>query len=72
MATYRVKWEIDLDADSPEDAALEARSYQKDSEGIFEVEEFIGQENGNVLYGESVLIDMESHEMTQRLLGVLE
>jgi hypothetical protein len=71
MANYRVKWEIDLDADSPEEAALQAREYQKDSEGIFEVRTWVEQEDGVITYQNPVMVDMESHEMTQRLLGVL-
>lgn len=30
MGTYRVKWEIDIDADSLQDAANEARDAQQD------------------------------------------
>jgi len=28
MNTYRVTWEIDIEADTPEEAALQAREYQ--------------------------------------------
>lgn len=34
MTTYRVKWEIDIEADSPEAAAVEAREIQLDFESI--------------------------------------
>lgn len=30
MTKYLVKWEIDIDADTPEDAARQARDYQLD------------------------------------------
>ena len=32
MKTYRVVWEIELDAESPEDAAREALAIQRDPE----------------------------------------
>lgn len=37
MATYRIKWEIEVNADSPEQAASEALNIQKDpnSEALF-------------------------------------
>ena len=35
--SYRVKWEIDLNADSPEEAALEALRVQRDISSIASV-----------------------------------
>lgn len=43
-ATYRVQWAIDLDAQSPEDAARKALAVQRDPESIatsFEVREWM-------------------------------
>lgn len=34
MATYRVIWEIDIEADSPQEAASEAAAIQTDPESI--------------------------------------
>lgn len=34
MPQYHVIWEIDLDAESPEDAALQALSIQRDPQSI--------------------------------------
>jgi hypothetical protein len=34
MASYRVKWEIDLEADSPREAAEKALAIQRDPESI--------------------------------------
>ena len=33
MGTYHVSWEIDLHADSPREAAEQARAYQRDPHG---------------------------------------
>lgn len=41
MKTYRITWSIDIDADSPEEAAASALIVQRDTESIalvFEVE----------------------------------
>lgn len=39
MPTYNVTWEIDIDADTPEEAAREARRYQREGTwvGVFNV-----------------------------------
>lgn len=44
MKHYRLRWEIDIWADSPEQAAKEAREIQLDfeSESTFDVREVIG------------------------------
>ena len=34
MANYRVKWEIDIEADSPEEAAKEALKIQRDPDSV--------------------------------------
>jgi hypothetical protein len=34
MKEYRIRWEIDLSADSPEEAALEALRIQQDPESL--------------------------------------
>jgi hypothetical protein len=42
MTTYRVTWEIDIEADNPTDAAREARKIQRDLEStatVFAVSE---------------------------------
>jgi len=34
MANYRVKWEIDIEADSPEEAAKESLKIQRDPDSV--------------------------------------
>lgn len=46
MATYTVIWKIEIDAETPLEAAVEARAIQLDSESealFFEVEDSLGK-----------------------------
>lgn len=46
MAEYRVTWEIDVDADSPQEAARKARAYQLKPDalvGVFDVSDKDGR-----------------------------
>lgn len=46
MPEYRVKWEMDIEADTPEQAARKARDYQLDPDaivGVFHVRERLGR-----------------------------
>ena len=57
MKSYLVTWEIDIEADTPEDAAREAFFVQRDADSVamtFEV-----QEQMEVGYGEKVRVDLE-------------
>jgi len=45
MPEYRVRWEIDLSADSPEEAATEARRIQLDPDSIAQVFDIM-EDNG--------------------------
>jgi len=50
---YRVRWEIDLDADSPENAARKALAIQRDPHSVathFEVFEIVdGEHSGEIV-----------------------
>ena len=62
MPEYHVEWAIELDADSPREAAQEALTIQRDPDSIavvFDVIEFDVIEFGN---GESVRIDLLEEE----------
>ena len=37
LKEYRVKWEIDVDATSPKEAAEQAARIQRNSDGVFDV-----------------------------------
>ena len=37
LKEYRVVWEIEVDATSPEDAAEQATKIQRESDGVFDV-----------------------------------
>jgi hypothetical protein len=57
MSEYRVTWEIDIEADSPREAAWQAREYQLDPDTgacVFEVAE--RADDGS--YGTATLIDL--------------
>lgn len=63
MTTYRVTWEIDLDAERPEDAAACAQAIQRDPQSIatvFDVREL----NGCTL-GDAVQVDLCAHPECQ-------
>ncbi len=58
MPEYRVKWEIDLDANSPEDAARRALQIQRDRQSIttvFEVREWKTFNRGGSPAGDPVM-----------------
>jgi hypothetical protein len=45
MAQYRVTWDIELDADSPEDAARKALEIQRDPNSIATVFDVAGEDS---------------------------
>lgn len=51
---YRITWEVDIEAYSPEDAARQALSMQRDPESIATVFQV-----SDVITGESVTLDTE-------------
>jgi len=46
---YRVQWEIDLEADSPEEAAREALRIQRNPESIATVYEIFNDEGAHIM-----------------------
>ena len=64
MASYRVTWVIDVEADSPLEAAIEAEACQRDqaayeySGGVFQVVPVINDEADAT---KEVTIDLEEH-----------
>lgn len=48
MASYRITWEIDVEADSPYEAAKEAKKIQQDPESTANV--FVVEEEGSDPY----------------------
>ncbi len=62
MTKYSVKWEIDLEADSPEMAAIEALRIQRDHGSIatfFQVAECTKENSENLTYTNVDLEDIE-------------
>lgn len=57
MKNYLVIWEIEISADSPESAALEAFRAQQDPDTIATVFE-VQEENDDGTYGEREVIDV--------------
>ena len=57
MSLYRITWEIDLDADTAEDAARTARAIQLDTASIANVFEVRDAQTGEVK-----LIDLDEPE----------
>lgn len=66
--TYRVKWEIDVDADSPAEAAAQARKIQQDvynTATIFFVQEhldepIVDRAKGTITrFAEGTMLDLE-------------
>jgi polyisoprenoid-binding protein YceI len=50
MATYTVIWEIDIEADSPKEAAIKAREYQLDPESTATVFKVDQDHNSSIYY----------------------
>lgn len=64
MPEYRVKWEMDVEADTPEEAARVARDYQLDPEaivGVFDVYKRDGH-GGNEHPPTRVRVDLDALE----------
>ena len=55
MAEYLVSWYIDIDAATPDDAAIQALTIQRDPDSIATVFEVTDQESG-----EKVTVDLRS------------
>lgn len=61
MPDYLVTWQINIEADDPEDAAIEAQRIQRNPESTatcFDVQE-VRQFGGVVRYGDPVQVDLE-------------
>lgn len=56
MKNYRVVWEIDIEAETPRDAAELALEIQRNNESIATVFEVIGEK------GTSITVDLEESE----------
>lgn len=74
MSDYRVRWEIDIDADSPQKAALKALEIQQDPRSratIFEVSRVAFSEYGDRMeaLGSWVQVDLE-YDPTDAELGI--
>jgi hypothetical protein len=65
MTTYRVKWEIDLDADTPEDAAACAQAIQRDRESIGTVFDVTELCNDGGTLGTRTRVDLCGHPECQ-------
>lgn len=62
MPEYRVMWEIDIGADTPVEAARQARAYQRDPEaiaGVFEVREWKTTKRGGRPAGDPIRVDLD-------------
>jgi len=62
MKTYTVRWEIDVDADSPEAAARQALEIQRDPESIATVFEVFGYDNWVLLPAVRIDLTPEADE----------
>ena len=70
MTSYRVKWLIDIDAESPEKAALQALRIQLDPTStatVFEVVELTNK-GGCLVYSNPKKIDLSDTNLLARLL----
>lgn len=47
MTTYSIKWEIEIDAETPEEAARKALEIQRDSQSIYAMVFDVSDQRGN-------------------------
>ena len=62
MPEYRVTWEIDVEADTPEDAARQAQTYQRDPDaivGVFDVCPWKQALSGRGNFGKRLKVDLD-------------
>lgn len=65
MKSYRVRWEIDIEADSPEEAAQEALAIQRDEDSIATVFNVIDSTG----HGKAYTIDFLTGDITSEGAG---
>lgn len=61
MNSYRVEWVIDIDADTPEDAARQALAIQRDPESIATVFEVMLEDGEEPVRIDITELDDEAH-----------
>lgn len=66
MTTYRVKWEIYLDAVTPRDAAECAQAIQRDRESIATVFDVTELRDNGLTTGKRTQVDLCAHPECQR------
>lgn len=64
MKTYRIEWKIDIEADSPMEAAQIARGYQLDRESIATVFDVIEMDFKTVHYCDVDTLEQWTKELT--------